>query len=66
MMITNWRKSTRSDRPYDPIPTCVETGWSGEIVGYRDTKQAALPDAQRPVLLVGKDAARGFLRMITA
>jgi hypothetical protein len=62
MEITNWRKSSRS---YNYPENCVETGWSGDVVGYRDTKQAALPDTERPILLLPKNAAHAFLRMIT-
>ncbi|MBV9140467.1 MAG: DUF397 domain-containing protein [Pseudonocardiales bacterium] len=43
---------------------CVETGWAGDVVGYRDTKQAALPADERPTLVVSKDAAGAFLNMI--
>ncbi|MGH3752676.1 MAG: hypothetical protein ACRDRP_08270 [Pseudonocardiaceae bacterium] len=35
-----------------------------EVVGYRDTKQAALPDDERPTLVVSRGAARAFLTMI--
>ncbi|MET0135426.1 MAG: DUF397 domain-containing protein [Kibdelosporangium sp.] len=55
-MIHNWRKATFSA----DNSTCLETGWADGMVGYRDTKQ---PD--RPALLVGADAARAFLAMIT-
>lgn len=59
-MINNWRKS-----PYSANNAmCVETGWAGDTVGYRDTKQAALPEAARPTLLVSMDAATAFLSMI--
>ncbi|HVV22974.1 MAG TPA: DUF397 domain-containing protein [Pseudonocardiaceae bacterium] len=60
-MIDNWRKATYSA----DNSSCVETGWTGDTVGYRDTKQAALPDAERPVLVFGKAAARALLDMIT-
>lgn len=60
-MIDNWRKATYSANN----ASCVETGWTGDTVGYRDTKQAALPDAERPVLVFGKAAARALLDMIT-
>lgn len=59
-MINNWRKSTRSA----DNSTCVETGWTDSMVGYRDTKQAALTEAERPTLVFGKDAAGAFLNMI--
>jgi hypothetical protein len=59
-VIDNWRTS-----PYSADNSaCVETGWAGDIVGYRDTKQAALPAAERPTLVVSKDAADAFLNMI--
>lgn len=35
------------------------TGWTGDVVGYRDTKQA-----ERPTLVFSGDAARAFLNMI--
>ncbi|MGH3801992.1 MAG: DUF397 domain-containing protein, partial [Pseudonocardiaceae bacterium] len=47
-MIDNWRKSTYSANN----ATCVETGWADGMVGYRDTKQAALPEHERPTLVV--------------
>ena len=59
-MIDNWRTSTYSVNN----ATCVETGWADGTVGYRDTKQAALPDAERPTLVFGKDAASAFLNTI--
>ncbi|MPZ79792.1 MAG: DUF397 domain-containing protein [Actinophytocola sp.] len=59
-MINNWRKSTRSA----DNSACVETGWSDSAVGYRDTKQDALPRAERPTLVFGTDAAALFLDMI--
>lgn len=59
-MIDNWRKSTRSANN----SACVETGWTGSMVGYRDTKQAALPSAERPALTFGTDAAASFINMI--
>jgi hypothetical protein len=59
-VIDNWRTS-----PYSADNSaCVETGWAGDIVGYRDTKQAALPAAERPTLVVSKDTAGAFLNMI--
>jgi hypothetical protein len=42
----------------------VETGWSDGTVGYRDTKQAALPHGERPTLLFSRSAATAFLTMI--
>lgn len=60
-MIDNWRKATYSANN----SSCVETGWTGNTVGYRDSKQAALPDAERPVLVFDKAAARAFLDMVT-
>ena len=61
-MIDNWRKSTYSV----DNSTCVETGWSDGTVGFRDTKQAALPDDERPTLVFRKDAAGAFLTMVTS
>jgi Domain of unknown function (DUF397) len=55
-VIDNWHKATYSV----DNSACVETGWSGDVVGYRDTKQ---PD--RPALLFSRTAARAFLAMIT-
>ncbi|HEV2778532.1 MAG TPA: DUF397 domain-containing protein [Actinophytocola sp.] len=63
-MITNWRRSTRCS--CGEIDACVEVGSSGGVVGYRDTKHAALPETERPVLLVPATAARALLKMITA
>lgn len=59
-MIDNWRKATYSV----DNSTCVETGWADNLVGYRDTKQAALPDDERPTLVFSKDAAGAFLSMV--
>ncbi|MGB6165569.1 MAG: DUF397 domain-containing protein [Pseudonocardiaceae bacterium] len=59
-MIDNWRTASYSANN----SMCVETGWAGDAVGYRDTKQAALPDDERPTLVVSKDAAGAFLNMI--
>ncbi len=59
-MICNWRKATYSA----DNSSCVETGWAGDLVGYRDTKQAALPEDERPVLLFSRKAAGVFLGMI--
>ena len=61
-MIDNWRKATYSANN----ATCVETGWASGTVGYRDTKQAALPADERPALLFGTDAARAFLSAVKA
>jgi hypothetical protein len=59
-VIDNWRKSTYSANN----AACVETGWASHVVGYRDTKQATLPDDERPTLLFSTDAVRPFLHMI--
>lgn len=60
-MINNWRKSTRSDQPYNPIPTCVEIGWTADIVGYRDSKAP-----HGPTLIFPKNTAHVFMRAVTA
>lgn len=59
-MINNWRTSTYTA----DNSSCVETGWAGHTVGYRDSKQAAVPDDDRPTLLFSKNAASAFLNMI--
>jgi hypothetical protein len=59
-VIRNWRKATHSV----DNSSCVETGWTDDVIGYRDTKHASLSDAERPTLLFSKDAARTFLTMI--
>lgn len=59
-MIENWRKATYSANN----ASCVETGWAAGEVGYRDTKQGALPDDERPALVFNESAARAFLDMI--
>ncbi|HEX5405524.1 MAG TPA: DUF397 domain-containing protein [Pseudonocardiaceae bacterium] len=59
-MIENWRKATHSANN----ASCVETGRAAGTVGYRDTKQAALPENARPTLVFGETAARAFLNMI--
>jgi hypothetical protein len=61
-VIENWRKATQSAND----ASCVETGWANGVVGYRDTKQAALPEADRPTLTFSNSAARAFLAMVTA
>jgi hypothetical protein len=58
--VINWRKSTYSA----DNSACVETGWAGHTVGYRDTKQAMIPNDKRPTLLFTTAAARTFLTMI--
>jgi hypothetical protein len=76
-VIDNWRKSTFSANNASCVETgwrkasysadnstCVEIAWSGGVVGYRDTKQATLPDDERPTLLFGTDAANAFLTML--
>ncbi|WP_158890312.1 DUF397 domain-containing protein [Amycolatopsis anabasis] len=45
-----WRKSTRSHYEEN---ACVEVGFGSGLVGIRDTKQADLPEAARPVLVTG-------------
>ena len=59
-MIDNWRTSSFSANN----GACVETGWSNDTVGYRDTKQATFPTQKRPTLTFSKDAASTFLAMI--
>lgn len=59
-MIDNWRKATASANN----SACVETGWADGMVGYRDTKQAELPEGERPTLIFSKVAAGAFLTMI--
>lgn len=61
-MIDNWRKASQSA----DNSACVETGWAGGTVGYRDTKQTSLPAHERPTLLFSRDAAHAFLTMITS
>ena len=61
-MIENWRKATYSANN----ASCVETGWADGTVGYRDTKQAALPEDERPTLVFAEQAVRAFLNMIKA
>ena len=53
-MIDNWRKSSCSANN----ASCVETGWAGDTVGYRDTKHP------EPTLVFSRDAARDFLAMV--
>jgi hypothetical protein len=55
--ITNWRKSSWSGDGAN----CVETGHAGGMVGYRDTKQRGLADADRPTLVVPAGAAAHLL-----
>jgi uncharacterized protein DUF397 len=57
-VIDNWRKATYSANN----ATCVETGWSDDVVGYRDTKQGRLP--AQPTLLFTTQAAHRFVRML--
>lgn len=59
-MIDNWRTSTYTANN----AACVETGWAGDTVGYRDSKQAAVPDDERPTLLFGRAAAGAFLTLV--
>jgi hypothetical protein len=61
-VIDNWRKTSYSA----DNSACVETGWTDDAVGYRDTKQATLHANERPTLMFSKDAATAFLKMITS
>ncbi|WP_158894017.1 DUF397 domain-containing protein [Amycolatopsis anabasis] len=60
--ITNWRKARRSVQNGD----CVEVGWTTEVVGYRDTKQAGRQTGAQPMLLVSLAAHAAFLAAIQA
>jgi hypothetical protein len=67
----DWRvayeETRRSAYYYDSpeaVASCVESGWADGMVGYRDTKLAALPDDERPTLVFGTGAAGTFLAMI--
>ncbi len=59
-MIHNWRKATASA----DNSACVETGWTDKLVGYRDTKQADLPETARPMLVFSTTAAAAFIATI--
>jgi hypothetical protein len=59
-MINNWRKAVASQGS----GSCVETGWDSSTVGYRDTKQAGLPDSQRPTLVVPVTSAQAFIDLV--
>jgi len=59
-MIVNWRKSTHSANN----AACIETAWTPTHIGYRDSKQSALPATDRPTLLFPHGAAHAFLTMI--
>ncbi len=45
---------------------CVEVGWTTEVVGYRDTKQAGRQTGAQPMLLVSLAAHAAFLAAIQA
>ncbi|WP_026198138.1 DUF397 domain-containing protein [Sciscionella marina] len=55
-MITNWRKSSRSDNANQ----CVELGWTGEIAGARDTAEDQLAAEARPVITASRRAIAAF------
>lgn len=62
MKIANWRKS-----PYSGGGGgggCVESGDDGDVVGYRDSTQAGLPN--RSEILVSKAAGRGLQAALLA
>jgi hypothetical protein len=61
MEITNWRKSTSSTNAGNE---CVEVGWTSECVAYRDTKQAGMPSARRPTLVLSVAAAAAFSTVV--
>ncbi|MFC9254043.1 DUF397 domain-containing protein [Amycolatopsis thailandensis] len=47
--MTGWHKSTYTHWEEN---ACVEVGGAPGLVGIRDTKQWALPDRSRPILVV--------------
>jgi hypothetical protein len=58
--LTGWRKSSHSHFEEN---ACVEIGFAPDVVGVRDTKQAALP--ARPVLVCSANAFAAFLAHVT-
>jgi len=60
--ITNWRKSRRSTQD----GSCVEAGWTPEEAGFRDPKQAGMPEKERPVIVVPRLAGAAMVLAIKA
>lgn len=54
--ITNWRKASASG---GSGTSCIETGWTDTMVGYRDSKQVS-----GPKLIFPASSARSFLAWI--
>lgn len=61
--MTGWHKSTYTHHEEN---ACVEVGTAPGVVGIRDTKQWAIPPAERPVLAISELAFSGFLAHLAA
>ncbi|UUV34363.1 DUF397 domain-containing protein [Amycolatopsis roodepoortensis] len=61
--MTGWHKSTYTHWEEN---ACVEVGAGGDKVGIRDTKQWAIPNQDRPVLVLDAAAFGGLLDHLKA
>ncbi|GAA4548237.1 DUF397 domain-containing protein [Amycolatopsis samaneae] len=62
-VLTGWHKSSYTHHEEN---ACVDVGTGHGLVGVRDTKQAAVPEHLRPVLVVGVPAFGAFLAHLKA
>ncbi|MFD9893743.1 DUF397 domain-containing protein [Amycolatopsis sp. NPDC059027] len=61
--LTGWHTSSHSHFEEN---ACVDVGTGDGLVGVRDSKQAALPDHIRPVLVVGAPSFGALLAHLKA
>ncbi|WP_342743936.1 DUF397 domain-containing protein [Haloechinothrix alba] len=59
--MTGWRTSTYTHHEEN---ACVEVRHCPDLVGIRDTKQAAVPEEARPVLVLPPQAFHAFVTAV--